>query len=389
MNVSLFTTYSRHLNQLSIRLSVTNSDVDGNDGCPPDVCSLEITGNCLVITLMANNNITAAADRKHVRFDWTRQSLAVTSCLKQLQAFDGQTVGGGGGSGDHRTPRYCRHIYMTVDAKMGIIPMKLPINRPLMTPLPIDKELMNDWIFCHNHKHKPNCQETTVPTVVVDDYDVCQRIHSLNTNDEVVSTTTTTTTTTTNEEKLIEETDSLLQQQLLPSPTCLTLFDQIIVILREKISQKYLFESIDKNYSLAMNLVNYEFILSSNNLNINLDDSSSSSNVEQCVNYSNKTSVLYKLFRHKTVDTNCKNHCNNNTIVSDVSVVSVVEPLLHSYRFAFDVQLILIDTQLMVTLISKLIESTKTILPFDMRLQKDIIIVDDKQQEMFFGYLDV
>ena len=185
------------------------------------------------------------------------------------------------------------------------------------TTLPVNAELMNDWIFCHNHSHE-ECPEQKKFD------DMCRQLNA--------------TTIDGSSDRL---------RDLRP---VLSTFDQIIGLLNEKNDSKFLFESKDKKFSLFLNIFNNQMIITSitNELKTNSDF---------LLKFFNKTSVFYKVFKTDEKEVNSE---------------------LNRYRFAFDVRFFVTESQVMKTLMKTLIDSTKSVLPLDVRFDKDF--------EMFFGY---
>ena len=182
---------------------------------------------------------------------------------------------------------------------------------------------MNDWIFCHNHNRKEEEEEESGEQQKFEE--LCHQL----------------STSTICDKKGVVP-------QLCP---VLSNFDQIIKLLNETNDTKFLFESEDKKFSLILNVFNKEMILSSISAEIQM-------NSDFLVNFCNKTAVYYKIVK------NCEKK---------------VDSELNKYRFAFDVRFFLIEIKVMVTLIKTLVDSTKSVLPLDLRFENDF--------QLFFGYI--
>jgi hypothetical protein len=183
---------------------------------------------------------------------------------------------------------------------------------------PVNNELMNDWIFCHKHY----------------EYDV--------------------------RHEPIKESTTISTNSQLNSYCLITSFDQILWLLSQKSCSKFLFESEDKNLNLFLKRINLDLIYT------NYKNSLSPQSDHQILKltFRNSTNFLYKLFK---IDSKEDEHKTQ------------LEEIL-TYRLSFEVEWFRIERNLLVTLIRRLISSTKSLLPLETRSQTD--------SHLFLGYID-
>lgn len=321
----MFCVLNANLNQLSVRF-VVNGIEDTKQ------IAIEVTNASIALTIDGKHTLFTLDDSIELTPNSLRQLNAFRStnnkqnvCLNQSLEM-GFTLCAHFGS-------YCLLIQRHIQLIATSISLAMLPNKPSLakTSLPINSELMNDWIFCCNHSH--NAEESAQRKKFEE---VCQRLPTLSVNRHKSS------------DKISDESDDRSLKTLSP---VLTSLDQILRLMSERSDNKFLFESDDKKFSLYLNILNDEFIVSSISHQIE-----SMADIE--LTLANKTSLFYKVFRsHK----------------------SLTDSQLNSYRFAFDVQYFMLESQLFETLLNSLVESTKTVLPLGLRY--------NIESALYFGYL--
>ena len=193
---------------------------------------------------------------------------------------------------------------------------------------------MNDWIFCHNHSHGPEeCRQRKKFD------EVCQRLNTLSMTSEDNSNDSSNTS------------NNSYDRSLRSLGPVLTSLDQIFQLLSDRSDNKFLFDSEDKKFSMYLNILSDEFIVSSFSHQIE-------SNTDIELTFENKSSVFYKVFQCHKSETNRQ---------------------LNSYRFAFDIHYSMLASELFDTVLKTLLDSTRSVVSLGLRY--------DIESALYFGYL--
>lgn len=237
----------------------------------------------------------------------------------------------------------------------AIFPGTIPSKQEICKQLPPNLELLNDWIFCHNHDKEESsgvCTDKGHQNTRLRDYD--------NARENIDSSISTDVDTTSS---LSLGSGCLSKRENVKS---LSAIEQIYGLVSHEAYEKVLFESESQNLTLFTQTMNRSWIVSFDDAIVCLLNASTTENQVIDVRFINASILQYRIFSHP----------NNNR---RVNVNSDLPSDLTKLRHSFNVDWFRVEEQVFDMLVAQLIDSTKSLLPVSMRFGTN---------DLVFGYLN-